>query len=108
MPSTWPPNIVAFTSITENDVHLLTRFIIDKPYYSGNGNRFFDNELFETSCDVTESYVLPSLAISFFEKKMKIMKNYHHEHKKYWFLKTIYICEVCFFNSIGLPKQMIL
>ena len=80
---------LAFKSITENVVDLLTRFIVEKPYYFSNGNRFFDNELFKTSCDVTESYVSPSLAIRFFEKKkMKIIKNYHRKHKKYWFLRA--------------------
>ena len=64
------------------------RFIVDTTYYFGNGNRFFDNELFKTTCDVTESYVSPSLAIRFFEKKIKPMKSYHHKHRTYWFLKA--------------------
>ena len=45
------------------------RFIVDKAYYFGNGNRFFDNELFKTSCGVTESDVLPILAIYQEEKE---------------------------------------
>ena len=56
------------------------RFIVDKAYYFGNGNRFFDNELFKTSCGVTESYVLPILAIYLVKEKMKIMKTDHRTH----------------------------
>ena len=83
------------------------RFIVDKAYYFGNGNRFFDNELFKTSCGVTESYVLPSLAIRLFEDKMKVMKHYHHKHKKYCFLSFIF-AKFGFVKSIGLAKHMIL
>ena len=84
------------------------RFIVDKAYYFGNGNRFFDNELFKTSCGVTESYVLPTLAIYLFKKKMKIMKICHRKHKKYWFLKAFTFAKLGFVKSIGLAKHMIL
>ena len=76
------------------------RFIVAKAYYFGNGNRFFDNELFNTSCGVTESYVLPILAIYLFKKKMKIMKTYHRKHKKYSFIKAFTFAKFGFLSRL--------
>ncbi len=81
-------------------LNLLMRLIVDKAYYFGNGNRFFDNELFETSCGVTESYVLPSLAIYLFKNKMKVMENYHRKHKKCWVLNHLHLRSLVFLSRL--------
>ena len=81
-------------------LNILMRFIVDKPYYFGNGYRFFDNELFETTCVVTESYVLPILAIRFFEKQIKLMKKYHRKHKKCSVLNHLHLRSLVFLNRL--------